>query len=446
VRAALVLILTAAVAIITFRDVFYGALAILATFVLFPVVVEQTYGYFYRFHIPQVLYAVTLLSLLAAGKRYLPRLAPRTLPDWGMIAFLLVMTASSIANGDDPFTNRRVALFFKAAVLYFLLSRTADSPKKVLAIVWVIALSAIYLAFISWRKYRTGEVAYARPAIWMSIHQFGMQLVIALPMVGALIRRVRLPLKFLLLGCVGLIVLVGLRTQSRSAYLGLGVGLVMLGWYHRKQPVLLIPALLLVSYAVLHNPERVLLRLQSIWTHRTPTGEVDRSIESRFAQMDVALRVFKSSPLLGIGPHRFFETYLDWANERQAGFLGGRYNMHSIPLLILAEEGLAGILTYYGLLMLGSFLTVVRIARLTRGKPEMEALAVAGAAGSMSFVAFLAYGLGQPSMWQISIYGTVALVSAAEYCALAIAQEREAPQETEVDFARPQPATEVVFS
>jgi len=162
--------------------------------------------------------------------------------------------------------------------------------------------------------------------------------------------------------------------------------------------------------------------------------------------MDVALRVFKSSPLLGIGPHRFFETYLDWANERQAGFLGGRYNMHSIPLLILAEEGLAGILTYYGLLMLGSFLTVVRIARLTRGKPEMEALAVAGAAGSMSFVAFLAYGLGQPSMWQISIYGTVALVSAAEYCALAIAQEREAPQETEVDFARPQPATEVVFS
>jgi len=238
VRAALVLILTAAVAIITFRDVFYGALAILATFVLFPVVVEQTYGYFYRFHIPQVLYAVTLLSLLAAGKRYLPRLAPRTLPDWGMIAFLLVMTASSIANGDDPFTNRRVALFFKAAVLYFLLSRTADSPKKVLAIVWVIALSAIYLAFISWRKYRTGEVAYARPAIWMSIHQFGMQLVIALPMVGALIRRVRLPLKFLLLGCVGLIVLVGLRTQSRSAYLGLGVGLVMLGWYHRKQPVL----------------------------------------------------------------------------------------------------------------------------------------------------------------------------------------------------------------
>ncbi len=247
---------------------------------------------------------------------------------------------------------------------------------------------------------------------------------------------------------IPLIVLVGMRTQSRSTYLGIGFGLLMLAWYYRKRWYLQLLALPLVAVAILRNPEAVLLRLESIWTRRTPEGTVDTSISMRIEQMHTAMRVIRSNPLLGIGPRQFFMRYTEYVADEE--YRGWTYTMHSVPLLILCEEGLIGFAIYYGLIVLGCLREVVFVVRRARDHPTLEVLAPAAAGALMVYLAFLAFGLAQPQMWVVNIYATVALVSAARRtCDAVQAEEVEDSRttgQTQVEFMPPGAATEVVFS
>jgi hypothetical protein len=67
----------------------------------------------------------------------------------------------------------------------------------------------------------------------------------------------------------------------------------------------------------------------------------------------------------------------------------------------------------------------------------------------MAFLAWCAYSLGQPVMWTINIYGTVALVVACRRVAQAqlaeLAEQEEGEQAEDVLIAG-RPATEAVFS
>ena len=330
-----------------------------------------------------------------------------------------------------------------------------------------------------------------RPYLSSSYHDFGLQLSMTIPLVGALAGSRRMGRWHALVGlalfavafryksfapiaviacvalCVGLsspgtyfiyrvymfatiplMILVGMRTQSRSTYLGIGFGLMMLAWYYRKKWHLQLLALPLIAFAFLRQPEAVMLRLQSIWTHKTPEGTEDTSISMRIEQIHTAMRVIKSNPLLGIGPRQFFRHYTEYVADEE--FRGWTYTMHSVPLLILCEEGLIGFAIYYGLIVLGCLRDVVFVVRRARGHPALEMLAPAAAGALMGFLAFLAYGLGQPQMWVVNIYATVALVSAAKRTSDAVlaqeVEESRATGQTQVEFMPPGAATEVVFS
>jgi len=447
-RMAVMLLVVGIVLVMSVRRPFWGTLAILASYMIWPIVLEETWGYFYWWHIPQALYLAALVGVAVNG-RYMSRMIPRNAMDYGMLGFLLVMVISCLLNGVDVFENDRVDYFFKCTVLYFLLSRTADTPRKLALSVLCTGFCVAYLAYTAWWKYRAGLITPALPSWSTPVHEFGLQLVLGVPLLGVMIgRRLWLPVRVALLGSVVLCVLVAMRTESRSTYLGVGLGLLMLAWFHRRHVLLLLLALPLVAFAVMHNPADVLQRLESIWTHQLPTGEEDRSIQSRYEQVDTALRIISSDPLLGIGPRQFLMRYLDWVPEEEKHG-EGRYTMHSVPLLILCEEGITGFIMYYGLMALGCLLAARRMLRRARDNPELQPVAVAGTAGALGFISFLGYGIGQPAMWHISIYACVAIVSACEeYVARSVAAEDET---TEVEFGRVALAapggaqTEVVF-
>ncbi|MFP4056869.1 MAG: O-antigen ligase family protein [Candidatus Brocadiia bacterium] len=446
-REALIVIFLAVSAMVTLRWPFYGVLCIVVTAVLRDTMVVETYKAWFHFHGYEVLYIATLFGLFISRSDLLPKMYPRTAVDWGMMGFLLVLVISGLANGVNVWSHKYIDLFFKATVLYFLLSRLADTPRKATLAGVAMVLATTYLTYLAWSKYRAGQLTYARPYLISSYHDFGLQLSITLPMIGALLaKRMALPVRVFLLGLVPLYVLVALRTHSRSAYLGIGVGLAMLAWYHRRRLHYVVLALPLVAYAVAHNPDVVSKRLRSIWTHETPGGYEDRSIQSRFEQMKTALRIIQANPLLGIGPRQFFRQYDRWAGEE---YTGATYTMHNVTLLIMSEEGLMGLFCYYLLLTLGVLREAAFVSQMTRGDPRLEATGIVGAGAAMGFIAFCAYGLGQPQMWVVNIYIAVALVTASRFVVEAHLQAQEA---TEPAPQRATPAlagggtTEVVFS
>lgn len=478
----------------TLRSPFFGALAILMVGVLRDTLITETDYYFFECHGVEILYIATILSAAVARPDRMGQFMPRSMVDWGMLGFLLTLWMSALVNGVPIVDHKYIDLFMKATIMYFLLSRLADTPGRVTAVAAGILIPTAYLCFLAWTKYRSGEVRYARPYIGSSYHDFGLQLVVTLPLIGAMLAKpFRLPVRGALLGLMGLLalffmeresytefgvtaivlsggvlvaicwslpvrlalfglipmfVLTGMRTQSRSTYLGIFVGLGLLAWFHRQRwGWVLLVAAPVVAYAILHQPEAVGSRVSSIWTGKLEPGVQDTSIEMRLEQLRTAMTVIQSNPVFGIGPRQFFEQYAENVDQSESLGQGWTYTMHSVPLLIGCEEGLVGLLAYYGLLVYGSLREATRTLRRTRGDPEMEMVGLAAAGGMMGFVAFLAYGIGQPQMWVINIYGMVALVTAAHRVAEAREQELAA-QSAEAE--QPEPAgphtTEIVFS
>ena len=434
---------------LTLRRPFVGAWTIVVCAVLRDTLRVETYGYFLQCHGFEWLYIATFLSIFLAHPERLPDFIPGSMADWGMLGFLGVMIISAVVNGVSVLNSKYIDLFFKAVVLYFLVSRLTDTPRRVTLVAVALIVATTYLTYLAWSKYRSGELSYARPYYFTMIHDFGLLLVITLPLIGAMVaKKMWLPFRLALLGLIPLYVLVTLRTSSRSAMIGMGLALALLAWYHRKRWYLFIPGVPLVAYAIVHNPEGVQLRMQSIWTQETKFGNIDSSITSRFEQMRTAQNIVARNPIFGIGPRQFFRRYYDFVSAEDAA--GGSYTMHAVPLLIACEEGLLGLLTYYGMLALGALLDGWYVARRTRGDPAMRSVAIVSAGALMCFLSFLVYGLGQPAMWVVNIYATVALVSATRRVVTAHLAEQAAEEKAAHGVPvpwLPRPATtEIVFS
>ena len=430
---------------------FVGVLLILAAAVLRDTLIVETWGTFLDYHGYEVLYLGAIIGVLVSSEGRVVGFMPRGLCDWGMLGFLLAMIASYIANGlpiEEIFDHKYIDLFFKATVLYFLLSRLTDTPRRVMLMAAVLILATSYLTYKAWRNYREGVFADARPYGRTQFHEFGLQLVITLPLIGALLaRRMNILFRLFLFAMIPLYVLVALRTHSRSAYLGAGFGLLLLAWYYRRRWYLQILALPIVLYAVLHQTQDVRVRVESIWTHKTVEGTEDTSINMRLEQMRTAMRVISAHPVFGVGPRQFFLKYNDFVSPED--WRDWTYTMHSVPLLILCEEGVLGFIMFYGFLVLGALRAAAVVAKRVRGRPELESTAIVGAGAAMSFLAFSAFSLGQPAMWTINIYGTVALVVAARRVVAAFLAEEAAQTADEEDgqavAAAPGMTTEVAF-
>jgi len=484
--------------VLTLRDPFFGAVAILVHFVLKEVLIVETYEFFLQLHFFAVLNIATLAGVLLTRSDRLGEFWPSGLVDWGIIGFFGALLLSSAVNSVEVIGHKYIDLYFKAMVLYFLLSRLTDTPRRVMITALALVAATSYLMFLAWSKVHMGYLVYARPYWFSSHHDFGLQLVITLPLIGALVsghfattERVAAVLLLLLFGfftreCLWLeatrpalvgvgitlmlaaalmlgqaalgarvalfvllpfFVLVSLRCMSRSAYLGAGLGLAMLMWYYRRKTRVIILSIPFIAFAIYHQTERVQARLESIWTQRLATGEEDVSIDMRKEQFRTAMRILSAHPVLGIGPRQFLLRYYEWVSPED--FRNWSYTMHCVPLLILTEEGMIGFAIFYGLIALGALRDARRAAIRARGEPELEDVAIVGAGAFMGFLAWMGFSIGQPAMWTINIYGTVALVEAVRRVTEAhfLAVEERAAEEAEAQGLVFEPATtEVLFS
>ncbi len=441
----------AVVVVVALRQPFFGALVILAHFVLRDVLIVETNGFFVRNSNYELIYVATIVGVLITRGGQIGDFMPRSQLDWGMVGFLLAMICSALVNGVQVLGHKYIDLFFKAVVLYFLLSRLADTPRRVTIVALTLVFATAYLAYLAWDKYRRGDLHIARPYWFSSFHEFGLQVIITLPLAGAMVvSRLRLWVRVILFASIPLFVLVALRSYSRSSYLGAGLGCAMLVWYYRRRWYVAFAAVPFIVYAILHQPARVQLRMESIWTHKTEWGTPDTSISMRIEQMHVAMRIISKNPLLGLGPRQFFLQYGEYAgSEELYQETQWSYTMHSVPLLILCEEGLIGFGVFYGLIVFGALRGARSAAIRARASPELATVAVIAAGAFMGYLAWCAYSLTTAAMWTINIHGTVALVEAARRVVVAHFRQTAEEPATEPSpapgWAPAQPTTQVIF-
>ena len=143
--------------------------------------------------------------------------------------------------------------------------------------------------------------------------------------------RLRIPLAALL----ALLFVVDLATLSRSALLGLGVGLVVLAVPYRR---LLVSGRFLVPLAVLAGLLAVVVAQRSNFFEgvlRVRTNVESSSTRTHFELYDLLAPVLRETPLFGLGKNTFAVYY---------EFLTGKsdWGPHSYYVSVVTETGLVG--------------------------------------------------------------------------------------------------------
>lgn len=175
-------------------------------------------------------------------------------------------------------------------------------------------------------------------------------------------------------------------TYSRGGFLSiLALGLhFLLRAKHRIAALVVAVAISLVTAAVL--PDAFWERMGTIPTSSTEVDTMERSGASRLHFWRVAILMANSNPVLGVGHNAFNPSY------DRFDFLNGEYgrgrSVHSAWFGIVAELGYVGF-ALFATIIVGGFLTLRRVRRLTKTFPEAETLATYAKGIEAAMLAFV---------------------------------------------------------
>jgi len=138
-------------------------------------------------------------------------------------------------------------------------------------------------------------------------------------------------------GAAGLSIIAVVLSYSRTAYIAILAGLLIVILLPRWRLKLALPALLLVLVLPLILPPAAVERFDSISIEE---GERDLSTENRFEFWELAIKQFKKRPVLGTGYHTFHHPE----------FNPHEMDVHNFFLRELVEKGVIGAFILLGLL------------------------------------------------------------------------------------------------
>ena len=345
---------------------------------LFALLVSQISPAYIVFGILAVLWA----AAMGRARRWAPSLSS---PLTALAGFHALFIALSTFFSRDPAASVRHLAGISLLLLLPITMDVADRPSRARALFLALGANAVILSAIGfWQFVHGGDDLENRImgplSHWMTFS--GLTMIAGCLLLGfALEERGsrRWP------GLVAAVPLAAmLLTFTRSAYVGtLAAAALYLAVRKPRGLLLFVPALI-VTFLLLPPPIRA--RVASI------ASLEDRTNRDRIAMVHAGARMFRESPLFGIGPEmvkRYYTLYRD-ADAPQWEVP----HLHNNTLQIAAASGLFAAAAYLALMALFFARTIVLLRRETR--PDRAAL-LAGAllAGTALFVAgFFEYNFG----------------------------------------------------
>jgi hypothetical protein len=300
-------------------------------------------------------------------------------------------------------------LYLKYVVLFFLIYRLVDSPERMRGFLTVHFLGCAYLGWLAYHASFSGRLeGVGGPGI-DEANALGMQLVTGIVTGAMLILHYAGWRRWLLVAAMPLLINGLVLTQSRSAFLGLAAGGLVL-WnlkpVARRKVFYAFAVLALVLGGMLAH-ELFWKRMTTVVTAVESIERVDQSAASRVAVFKAQVEMAKAHPMgtghrgtLALSKQYLTDenlTYLDDGTGRR-----GR-SSHNTIMSILVEQGLPGMAVFagLGLWFIGAMARLRSLARA--GTDDFASITGAGIAAALAAVVvsglFVDYIKAEVQIW-----------------------------------------------
>ena len=210
----------------------------------------------------------------------------------------------------------------------------------------------------------------------------------------------------------------GISTYSRGGFLAAAVlGLISFSRSARKVRALLATAVL-VAIVVLVMPPRFWDRMETIWA---PGEKRDEAAGSRLYFWQVALRMAKAKPLLGIGFNGYRASFS--AYDISGGAYGEDRAVHSAWFGALAEMGCPGLIFLVTVLVV-ALGTCARIRQDTRGDPSMMDIRSYASGLQTSFITYAVAATFLNQQYNEMFWHFIGLSAALDHIHASVRSER----------------------
>lgn len=320
-----------------------------------------TWGFAYNLPFAQMAAIATLAGLIfTRDRRPLPR-ASEVYLLLGLWATFLLSTMFSLYPDDAWLQFAKVSKILFMTLVTIVLCR---GPKKVKALIWVIALSIGFFGLKGgiWAVLTGGQNQVLGPpqSFIEGNTEIGLALNMVVPLLVFLRRQESRPwIRHVLAVCVVFSIIAIVFTYSRGAFLGLAVVLALLIVRSRAKMVtaIVLAVGLLVINASL--PEKWVDRMETITTY-----EQDNSAMARLTAWRVAYHLALDHPLLGGG----FRTFTVEVYDQYEPGWGLDTDAHNVYLQVLGEHGFTGLAIYVALIA-STMISLRRLMRKFRRDP-----------------------------------------------------------------------------
>lgn len=388
-----------------------------------------------------------LLSALLAAGAYLLGRSRRGLPIFsasqelkiaGMLAAWAIITVplSLWPGGSLTFF---FSIFFKALIVFWLLTAVVDTPARLRTAIWILSLIAVPLSISAVRGFFSGafraqeltqgldRISGYNGSLTGNPNDLALMLNLILPLTIALFLCTgRLPVKALLAGLVVLDVVAVVATFSRAGFLALGVigisYLILLFKRGQKGLAMAVIVAALVSTAFI--PSAYYARLSTITNIQADTTN---SAQNRLRDNIIAVKYVATHPVVGAG---IGMNILMLNNARGADWT----KVHNVYLEYAVDLGLPGV----GIFVFLMYTIVRKLRRASREiarVPGLEELRTLLQGLGVSLAGFILSAVFYPDAYQFYFYYIAGLAIAAT--SIAVAYRRAVFAEPEQGTALP---------
>jgi O-antigen ligase len=341
-------------------------------------------------------------------------------PVWLLIAFTAWVWVQNAWALDPVMQMDLSILLTKYIVLFYLMYRLVDSPHMLNNVLFVHVLGCFYLGWLTWQASDTGRLdGVGGPGIG-DANALAMHVSTGVMAAAYLVlHRGRWWVRLLAALAIPFMLNVVVQAESRSAVLAfLAGGLVF--WLLKPvayRRLFYLGAAVGVALVLYLGHTSFWERMRTIDTAVRTTEEADTSARSRFAIMEVQLRIAAENPL-GVGHRGLVVLAPSYLPEQFLARQGSR-SSHSTYLTVLSEQGVPGAILF-GALMFWAARSVWRMRNLRR-HPEATRMAgqLAAVAAMLAVAAVGGFAVdylkAEVQVWALLLLTVLAVAHATMY-------------------------------
>ncbi len=266
-----------------------------------------------------------------------------------LLMLMAMALALSVPMSVWPSNSVKTLTDFLRTIMYYLLIvNIVTDEKRLKGFIWIFILASGYEAISSALAYFGGSFVFAQgidraeSLSGADPNTLAVNLVLAIPfMVFAFVWTKNRFLRLVLIGLSAAAIFTVAITGSRAGVIGLVLVLFFV-WLLSPKRILTASVFLLVmavGWVVL--PPQYKTRYSSIFN-----SEVDPSTQGRFDAWKAGVNMFIARPLTGIGVGNFAVAYASGDYSDRGHWL----KAHSLYVQLIAELGMAGVLTFVPLI------------------------------------------------------------------------------------------------